>query len=1432
MSFSHAEWNPSPLVLTYGELIGEGFFSADFFYLDAIGGDEYRPVGDYVYKYSGSTSGILTPKTELPAGFYDLSVEFTPEDGGLGTTVTYAGEAGEPIVLEVKKAVPIVTWDNPNFIRYALDSDGIGPKLTAEQLNAEADVPGGFTYTPPLGTSLNAGTHLLTAEFVPTDSDNYESLPIEEEKDSDGNIVREEVKVEVEFQVLKGEIVIEAPISKNGLYEKIFLPKGGFEENLHKLSFQELGGEVKAKSSGQDVNGSFEFDPPEGTELKESENVKITFIPNDPDNWNPETLKKTVVYPVHQRISGPLQAPTMFGCSVQSVTSSVGWGGNSSTCDLVLVEDPDNNLNWSPPEVGAACFFQYAGFYFGGIFTRWTYSNTTGGKTYKVLLESPAKLLDGVQVIMDGFEGTAYNVGEVPATDLNVAAGLAGKRYNRFRPSSVNPNITTEVNNIYNALGHFENYTFGGIFGAADTNSAGFPAKKLLSTIELLSCPKENPDAAFAHNCVFGEQEYYKIDLSKLTAITPENYRFSGTTQNLNSLISDVTELVQNDYFVTVVPDDENTLKDEDGVPIQGGGIMTDPVITVETIDKGQAPTAGVVEALVAGFTGGGSLMSSSVGQELTDDTTQKIVLGGPATRLVTRQTAINGYPIWAKKQDSKYMFDFQQNRTSVSYQDRNIIPVWVDPFSFFSDYVATVFELRMATGGRSSWQTFKVFESVAKGTYEDDPWCVDIDIDEGTLQALAAGNRGAMSLASTSLITAKKGFDTDFANSYIKQAKDYTDKIWAAVQNTANNFYGKMFALLMPEEPGGIQNNIRFINEDQKYETSWEAVDSAFDNADRFRDVAFFDSSGRTKTYVDWSYSGLRDFSVLGSQYAGYSGNMFTQNFDTLSNIGQGVASTGCSIEKSAYFFDVGNGFQPFVVMNAGQQIKEYDNITTPDFGLTVLADYFFNIYIPPENYIGPGKPNTQIAIPPKVVPPFSFGVAQQSNRYVWGPWFDGKLKGKSEVISDDSLVPESFGSLDLLNQAGFAFAKVGNAALAATETGYVELAEFPAYNIAERFAGGGPYVTDMSFSIDTSGFKTTYKFNTWTPQFGKLAKYNVVRISRINKASLELAKRERDRITKRPFLPIKQESRMEELSKRQNRPNMGFSLAQIFPPGGNFAGTSEVSSVNISDAAAQAANNPQKFNRMAGSSEDSRMAPVETRKNKNSENQEMSSLEKVEVSDDEPAGGVLPSGEESDPIFSTAVHGDDGTEMMNNNHDNAIVSAIDDDPTSDLNPEKMKESERRSVNRVRYMAYKLPMTGQGWGWDIAYNPVPNRSGDLRSHDPDFQTNPKLMKSGPIRLLWDKERKVWSGGLEILCGTLATDITPAPAVLTPSNFDMNVLRKTSEEKGDGALEDLGEVITCYNRDVNLSATAGENVFVICARLNYEWTPIWVSCTE
>ena len=200
-------WNPKANI-TYGEIIEESIFSARAIYQDADG-DNYSPAGTYNYTYSGTTSGTLATGVKLDAGSYTLTVTFDPTDGALGANIT------ANVSFEVKKAVPLVIWNNPPPLTYALDGDGNGPTLTARELNAESDIAGDFVYSPVLGTSLDAGEQIVTATFTPTgdDADNYESLPTED------------VPLEIEFEVLKGEIVIEVPVSKNGLYEKIFLPK-------------------------------------------------------------------------------------------------------------------------------------------------------------------------------------------------------------------------------------------------------------------------------------------------------------------------------------------------------------------------------------------------------------------------------------------------------------------------------------------------------------------------------------------------------------------------------------------------------------------------------------------------------------------------------------------------------------------------------------------------------------------------------------------------------------------------------------------------------------------------------------------------------------------------------------------------------------------------------------------------------------------------------------------------------------------------------------------------------------------------------------------------------------------------------------------------------------------------------------------------------
>src|SRR5579859_2893297 len=98
--------------------------------------------------------------TVLPAGTQTLSVTFTPTD-----STDYAA-ATATVQLIVNKALPTITWSTPAPITY-------GTALSSTQLNASANLPGTFVYSPPAGTVLTAGTQTLSATFTPTDSTDY-----------------------------------------------------------------------------------------------------------------------------------------------------------------------------------------------------------------------------------------------------------------------------------------------------------------------------------------------------------------------------------------------------------------------------------------------------------------------------------------------------------------------------------------------------------------------------------------------------------------------------------------------------------------------------------------------------------------------------------------------------------------------------------------------------------------------------------------------------------------------------------------------------------------------------------------------------------------------------------------------------------------------------------------------------------------------------------------------------------------------------------------------------------------------------------------------------------------------------------------------------------------------------------------------------------
>jgi hypothetical protein len=107
------------------------------------------------FAYSPAAGAVLT------VGQHTLAVTFTPND-----TTDYS-TANATVPLTVSKATPVLTWATPAAVP-------AGTALSSTQLDATANVPGTFTYTPVAGTLMSTpGNFMLSATFAPIDSTDY-----------------------------------------------------------------------------------------------------------------------------------------------------------------------------------------------------------------------------------------------------------------------------------------------------------------------------------------------------------------------------------------------------------------------------------------------------------------------------------------------------------------------------------------------------------------------------------------------------------------------------------------------------------------------------------------------------------------------------------------------------------------------------------------------------------------------------------------------------------------------------------------------------------------------------------------------------------------------------------------------------------------------------------------------------------------------------------------------------------------------------------------------------------------------------------------------------------------------------------------------------------------------------------------------------------
>jgi len=100
----------------------------------------------------GLWNAVLTVNN-LTAGTHSITASYSD--------VNYATATSAAVSLFVG-GTPTITWATPAAITYPA-------AISATQLNATANIPGTFAYTPAASTVLNAGSQTLSVKFTPTD---------------------------------------------------------------------------------------------------------------------------------------------------------------------------------------------------------------------------------------------------------------------------------------------------------------------------------------------------------------------------------------------------------------------------------------------------------------------------------------------------------------------------------------------------------------------------------------------------------------------------------------------------------------------------------------------------------------------------------------------------------------------------------------------------------------------------------------------------------------------------------------------------------------------------------------------------------------------------------------------------------------------------------------------------------------------------------------------------------------------------------------------------------------------------------------------------------------------------------------------------------------------------------------------------------------
>jgi len=876
------------------------------------------------------------------------------------------------------------------------------------------------------------------------------------------------------------------------------------------------------------------------------------------------------------------------------------------------------------------------------------------------------------------------------------------------------------LTNIFNIYGFWESIGIG----YSELNESGIPWLKVISGLTTLL----NGGVSTYGGYVAYRDQVYGVYIPSLPSL-PYDYRVGGGgSMSLMDFIQEICDAAGCDWFCNL---EINTNFDR-------------PLIVIYIIGRNEFLASGAIEQFTENVQG---CVSNSAGIELIDSVCNKLLVGG------------NREDVWFTNSILPYWGVYPNGNVVLGSGNGDDHQILLDSttwsiYGVGNTYLTDVAELRAALDSQESWEAFLWFRNTSSYPQAGRAAQLNIISDvNGDIVSLLR-NTPLSQITTLKFANLKKGAINDVTNI---DANKNRKNLYDIVRSYANDYYGKKFQVAIPSIYYNMTINGQEVN---KFIPSRQIVESAYLDESTAASLvnnglvpldinSFTTNEGKFTCYVRFDNAESYDFSEIGDDEKFVQYNQGLRNYSVFIK---------CQVDESPVFYDSASNYSPRAVVTlpgvvrmASNQNSSYDNVG-------VLRAFLLNngnTSAEINSFINRmGADFLAFGREAAAIQPVMASVPMRSNIECYGPWWGGNgVLGKVEYEKDDSLVPWNFGGYGPMNAAGEAkvIGVVSNQPW--SETGHIEFPGVPMHNLGATLINGGPYISDISCSVGEDGARTTYRLNRYTPNFGRLSRYNVDKLVKLNKAWQQQKRAIRGIMQNKSkiasIVSAKQNFFKSTKAKRDKSNSSHYLLC-----GQKHGEKYDVVSQPTYNAMMQLSYD---YTDKGGVSLDAFFRPFST--NITTDN--------------------LPHFEE--PTEEGNNDGPTSTDLnpYKEGHDIQCIFSGD-TPPNDL----VISDNYPSETSYRPMALKGPIIICGWGYDVAGKPVPNAGFGSNNFLSGYLSQSENWKTGPLDIRWDNDRKVWvSGNKVIYIVRMKEDMLPGQEKLAEyENDEDNLVEVTVQD--------------------------------------------------